>query len=223
MEIRVNMLLPRILVPATAIMALLVASLANAEPRTYTQRVQFPKGATSTVLSGSLAPGEARNYLVGARDLQMMTVRLMPGSSGAGLHFNVLVPGGSMLFESVKAGANANQYKGQLYKNGDHTVTVYNTGSAKASYQLSVAVESMAAAAPAAKAQGTPSRQEQACLAAVSREANNGEVTVLSSEFSQANSLVMIGVGSQKAPWRCLVSNSGVVAEVSFAGSEGAL
>jgi hypothetical protein len=46
---------------------------------------------------------------------------------------------------------------------------------------------------------------------------------VLSSEFSQVNSLVLIGVGSQKAPWRCLVSNSGVVAEVSFAGSEGAL
>lgn len=72
-------------------------------------------------------------------------------------------------------------------------------------------------------AAGVPSKQEQACLAAVSRKSNNGDVTVLSSEFSQANSLVMIGVGPQRAPWRCLVSNSGVVAEVFFAGSEGAL
>jgi len=48
-------------------------------------------------------------------------------------------------------------------------------------------------------------------------------VTVLSSEFSQANSVVMIGVGSQRAPWRCLVSNSGIVQEVMFAGSEGRL
>jgi hypothetical protein len=46
---------------------------------------------------------------------------------------------------------------------------------------------------------------------------------VLSSEFSQANTVVMIGVGSQRAPWRCLVSNSGVVQEVMFAGSEGKL
>jgi hypothetical protein len=33
----------------------------------------------------------------------------------------------------------------------------------------------------------------------------------------------MIGVGSQRAPWRCLVSKSGVVQEVMFAGSEGRL
>ena len=75
----------------------------------------------------------------------------------------------------------------------------------------------------AAAATGAPSKQEQACLAAVSNKANNGEVTVLSSEFSQANSVVMIGVGSKRAPWRCLVSNSGVVQEVMFAGSEGKL
>ncbi len=62
---------------------------------------------------------------------------------------------------------------------------------------------------------------EQACLTAVGREARNS-VTILSSEFSQANTLVMVGVGPQKAPWRCLVSG-GVVAEVSFAGSEGSL
>jgi hypothetical protein len=43
----------------------------------------------------------------------------------------------------------------------------------------------------AAAATGAPSKQEQACLAAVSNKANNGEVTVLSSEFSQANSLML--------------------------------
>lgn len=73
----------------------------------------------------------------------------------------------------------------------------------------------------AATASGAPSKLEQACLAAVSREANNGDVTVLSSEFSQANTVVMIGVGSQRAPWKCLVSSSGVVQEVMYAGSAG--
>jgi hypothetical protein len=68
-----------------------------------------------------------------------------------------------------------------------------------------------------------PSVQEQACLAAVSNETNNGEVAVLSSEFSEANSVVMIGVGPNSAPWRCLVSNDGVVAEVTSQTDEGFL
>jgi hypothetical protein len=68
-----------------------------------------------------------------------------------------------------------------------------------------------------------PSIQEQACLAGVSNETNNGDVAVLSNEFSEANSLVMIGVGPDRAPWRCLVSNDGIVAEISSATDEGAL
>jgi hypothetical protein len=78
----------------------------------------------------------------------------------------------------------------------------------------------MVADAPVA---GTPTIQEQACLAAVSNETDNGDVAVLNSEFSEANSVVMIGVGADRAPWRCLVSNDGEVAEVSFSGSEGFL
>lgn len=62
---------------------------------------------------------------------------------------------------------------------------------------------------------------EKACLDAVAAQANN-TVTVLSSEFSEANTLVMVGVGPERASWRCLVSN-GVVAEAMFAGSEGNL
>lgn len=62
---------------------------------------------------------------------------------------------------------------------------------------------------------------ENACLSAVAAETKN-TVTILSSEFSQANTIVMVGVGDQRAPWKCLVSN-GRVAEVMFAGSEGYL
>ena len=64
-------------------------------------------------------------------------------------------------------------------------------------------------------------QDEQACLRAVQAETSNS-VTVMSSEFSEANTLVMVGVGPERAPWRCLVSG-GVVAEVSFTGSEGNL
>jgi hypothetical protein len=64
-------------------------------------------------------------------------------------------------------------------------------------------------------------QDEQACLQAIDAQ-TDGAVQVLSSEFSQANTLVMVGVGPNKAPWKCLVSG-GVVAETMFAGSEGAL
>jgi hypothetical protein len=61
-----------------------------------------------------------------------------------------------------------------------------------------------------------------ACLAAVQNQTKEPDQAVLSSEFSEANSMVMIGVGADRAPWKCLVSNDGQVQEVSFTGSEGA-
>jgi hypothetical protein len=63
---------------------------------------------------------------------------------------------------------------------------------------------------------------QQACLSAVSRQTNERNVNVMSSEFSEANSLVMVGVGANRAPWRCLVSNDGIVQEVMFTGDDSA-
>lgn len=74
---------------------------------------------------------------------------------------------------------------------------------------------------PSTSIRSGSSTDEQACLNAVAQETGN-TVSVLSSEFSQANTLVMVGVGPQKAPWRCLVSG-GDVAEVMSMTNEGAL
>ena len=51
----------------------------------------------------------------------------------------------------------------------------------------------------------------------------NGGVQVVGSEFSQANSAVYMRVGSNGAPWRCLVANDGSGPELMFMGSEGSL
>lgn len=63
---------------------------------------------------------------------------------------------------------------------------------------------------------------ETACERAVATATNNGDTVVLSSEFSQANTEVIVGVGNERAKWRCLVSN-GRVAEVMSLTDEGAL
>ena len=64
-------------------------------------------------------------------------------------------------------------------------------------------------------------RATRACLEQIRRATGEADLEVLSSEFSQANSLVMVGGDPRRAPWRCLVSNDGVVVEVSFACREG--
>jgi hypothetical protein len=59
-----------------------------------------------------------------------------------------------------------------------------------------------------------------ACRGAVDAQ-TDGAVEVVGTEFSQANNAVYMVVGPQRAPWRCLVSNDGRVAETMFVGSEG--
>lgn len=66
------------------------------------------------------------------------------------------------------------------------------------------------------------SKDKQVCLQAVSRETGNSEVVLLSSEFSQANNAVIVGVGPQKARWQCLVKN-GIVAGIMSLTNEGAM
>lgn len=59
---------------------------------------------------------------------------------------------------------------------------------------------------------GVPKADQNACLKAVKRKANNS-VSVLDASSSEANNTVIIGVGPDKAKWQCLVKN-GKVAEV---------
>ncbi|MEJ1161789.1 hypothetical protein [Prosthecomicrobium sp. N25] len=75
---------------------------------------------------------------------------------------------------------------------------------------------------PAANNTAMPSKDEQACLQAVSLKTNNGDVVLISTETSEANTVVLVGVGPAKAPWRCLVSR-GIVGEVTSLTNEGKL
>ncbi len=61
-----------------------------------------------------------------------------------------------------------------------------------------------------------------ACQAALSAQTTGG-VQVVGSESSEAAHAVYMRVGSNGAPWRCLVSADGSNPSVMFMGSEGAL
>lgn len=81
----------------------------------------------------------------------------------------------------------------------------------------------MAAATQPLMDESVPPAARSACLAAVSNTANNGDVQITEMIFSEANSQVTVGVGPTRAPWRCLVSNNGVVANVMSMTNEGSL
>ncbi|MGL4196140.1 MAG: hypothetical protein ACRCSX_00025 [Allorhizobium sp.] len=81
----------------------------------------------------------------------------------------------------------------------------------------------VASATPRLMDESVPPAARSACLAAVSNATNNGDVQIIEMIFSEANSQVTVGVGPTRAPWNCLVSNSGVVANVMSMTNEGAL
>jgi hypothetical protein len=68
---------------------------------------------------------------------------------------------------------------------------------------------------------GAPTPAQQACLAAVSNAANNGDVAVLSSLGSEAGTQVTVGVGPDRASWNCIAYSDGSTAGVQFNGSNG--
>ena len=71
--------------------------------------------------------------------------------------------------------------------------------------------------------ESVPQVARDACLREVGRTTNNTDLTILEMLYSEANSQLKIGVGPDRAPWQCTVSNSGVVAQVMSLTNEGAL
>lgn len=92
-------------------------------------------------------------------------------------------------------------------------VSVSYTGPGRANGICQVQEPPRPPARPVRPAARAPSIDAQACLRAVTQQSNNPDVVLLSEEYSEANTLVMVGVGPNKAPWKCL-SKRGRVAEV---------
>jgi hypothetical protein len=201
-------------------------STAFAQDDIRTERVQFKPGTSSATIKGKIKGYETVDYVLEAGKGQQMNVS-MATNNGAS-YFNIMAPGENEVAMFVGS-TSGKQFEGALPKSGDYKIRVYMMRSAArrnevANYRLEMIVTGAAEKSneSSAKSKGMPSKDEQACLQAVSIKTNNGDVTVLSMETSEANNVVIVGVGPNKAPWRCLVSG-GVVAEVSSQTDEGRL
>ena len=101
-----------------------------------TERVVFVKGSTGAELTGSLRPQQSRRYLLGAKKGQDLYVRV--GANGPNLTYAIYNPDGSVLLDEVQA---AQEYRGQLWQSGDHTVQVYNMSNGAQSYNVIFGIE----------------------------------------------------------------------------------
>ena len=68
-----------------------------------------------------------------------------------------------------------------------------------------------------------PNTAAQDCLAAVAQTTGNSEVQVLSSEFREAKILVIVGVGTDAAPWQCVANGDGTTEDIMSLSNEGSL
>ncbi|WP_428671984.1 hypothetical protein [Roseibium sp.] len=82
---------------------------------------------------------------------------------------------------------------------------------------------SSAPSSPAAPGNSAEAAAQQACLAAVKAETGNAVASVSSSEFSEAGTKVIVGVGDQNAPWECVAYQDGSTSQPMSLSNEGAL
>ena len=108
----------------TVVAAALVATLPASADETRTKVVKFERGKSSAVLTGKITGRESVIYKLNAREGQFLKVSLRPDKQSA--DYNIYIPGrgpgDEALFTSATGGR---EYLGQLYKTGDHSISVF--------------------------------------------------------------------------------------------------
>jgi hypothetical protein len=108
----------------------------SAQAETETVRIKFKKGTSGTELTGRLTPGSSIRYVVGAKNGQFLYARVADKSGG--LSYQIFNPDRSFLLEQMRS---AQEYRGQLWQNGDHVVEVINRGNKTASFNIIIGIE----------------------------------------------------------------------------------
>lgn len=110
----------------TVALTLATVVAAPAAEETRTERVSFEAGKSSAVISGKITGNESVVYKLNARDKQFLDVKLEPDNEST--DFNLYIPGRGPGDEALFASAmgdGSRHYTGQLYKTGDHSISVF--------------------------------------------------------------------------------------------------
>jgi hypothetical protein len=197
--------------PLLPVFAAAVATiLPTAADETRTKVVKFEAGKSSTVITEKITGRESVIFKLNARDKQFLKVSLRPDNQSA--DFNIYIPGrgpgDEALFTSATGGR---EYTGQLYKTGDHSISVFlNRAAARrgetAKFDLVISVTDKAPGQGEEKpATGAvPQKVIDDCLKAL-RE-NVGHETgmkVIEAKRGENSFIIDVRVDSAEKPWRC--------------------
>ncbi len=173
------------------------------------ERVQFKPGTDSTTIRGTVKGDDFVVYKLNARDGQFLTVSMTTDNESS--DFNIYIPGrgpgDEALFASAQSSAGR-QYTGQLYKTGDHSISVFLNRNAarsgqKANYSLSIRVTATLpesnAAAPAPPTGGAKFVQEVSYdnmtfrVTSPAKETNNS-ITITPAGLKTSNEPITLNV-----------------------------
>jgi hypothetical protein len=109
--------------------------LPETEPLTSTQQVDF-RGNPYQQFQGTLNPGDSVRYVFRDGNRKFLDVHFRSRNRRA--YFNIFTPDRQTLYESARAG---NDYRGQLWLDGEHVVEVYNISQDRAPYSLDLELD----------------------------------------------------------------------------------
>lgn len=112
------------------------SQLPEREPTTRTVELQIDRETRGTEVRDRLGSGDSVRYILRGRNRQFLYVHLV--SRNPRVYFNIFRPDNGTLYESAIAG---NEYRGQLFLNGEHVIEVYSRSPRAADFNLVVGVE----------------------------------------------------------------------------------
>ena len=115
-----------------ALIALICAALTMDTVAQTPTRVKFAKGRSAATLTGALASGAVREYVLGVSAGQTMTVQVTSGNNK--LDLEITGRGGHLEWGD-------NGYaQVEISENGDHYVTIKNSGRQTTKFSMTVTV-----------------------------------------------------------------------------------
>ncbi len=176
------------------------------------KRIEFAHGESKTVISGKITGQESVLYKLNAKDGQFLNVSLTTDKESA--DFNLYIPGRGPGDEALFASAMSTvgrSYTGQLYKTGDHSISVFlNRNAARkgvtASYKLHVSITDKPPGTGKEEKPATdevPQKIIDECLAALRKQVGDKKMKVLHSKRGETSFIIDVEVTGAQKPWRC--------------------
>ena len=198
----------RLLYPVIAIG--MATTLTTSADETRTEVVKFEKGKSSSVITGKITGRESVIYKLNAKDGQFLKVNMVTDKNSA--DFNIYIPGRGPGEEALFASAMSDkrEYLGQLYKTGNHSISVFlNRNAARkeitASYKLHVSITDKKPAEEEVPATGAvPQKVIDDCFAALRKQLGQETgMKLIEAKRGETSFIIDVKADSAEKPWRC--------------------